>query len=58
MDKFADLRMQANLLRVDIRAARTFLRRHEQHAQRLRLALRQCEVALTAVHAALRLCSS
>ena len=53
MDKLTDLRIQASLLRVDIRSARESLRRHERHIERLRYSLRACENALVAVQTAL-----
>ena len=54
MDKLIDLRIQASLLRVDIRAAAASLRAKERQIRRLRASLVRCQKALIALRALLK----
>lgn len=46
MSKLIDIRIQASLLRIEVRAAHEALRAHELKARRLRLSVRRREKSL------------
>jgi hypothetical protein len=53
MDKLIALRIQASLLRIEIRSASALLRAHERQALKLRSSLERCEHALVTLRALL-----